>query len=87
MVLQQKSMPISAKKANKMYQVSLFLFYVANKIEQPVQTLEAMASRRSPAAQYSRISCLFLELMYRGGVATAGRQCLLSYSILLYPLT
>ena len=38
MVLQQKSMPISAKKVNKMYQVSLFLFYVTNKIEQPVQT-------------------------------------------------
>ncbi|WP_308234882.1 hypothetical protein [uncultured Prevotella sp.] len=46
-----------------------------------------MASRRSPAAQYSRISCLLPELMYRGCVATAGRHSLLSYSILLYPLT
>ena len=45
-----------------------------------------MASRRSHAAQYSRISYLFLELMYRGCVATAGRHSLLSYSFLLYVL-
>ena len=60
-----------------MYQVSLFLFYVANKIEQPVQTLEAMASRRSLAAQYSRISCLLLELMSVG--AWLRRDAIASY--------